>query len=334
MPRYLLFDSGCALCTGLAQKIERETAGWLTARSLRDPAMQALLNMARPNWRWEPTLVEVHGERVRVFTGIRLRDRLATGLGPRRAMRVVQLVAQALAAKLEVDQGRRTFLQRGALLAGWLLVGPRIVQHPVVATAQDQEPAQFFVLSGKEGAELVAEAKKDRTVKELAKWLAQTNTKTKGWNKKTAVPFRVVGQGSTVSAVAFVDAATSAILIYGRGWTSAVLIPRADGSADVFGIKDGQIQQIQRDDVPQTKADYQLLHELQPTDPSNDIRPLAEPCCTLCRNCILGNAVCALAFVCCVTTAGLCCGAGLGICFTTVILCSNSLNCQCIGACV
>jgi hypothetical protein len=332
MERYLLFDGGCVLCTGLAQAIEQETQGWLTAKSLRDPAMRELLDNARPGWTWEPMLVEVRGERVRVYTGLKMRSRLVVGLGPRRAVRVAQLVQQALVPKVEVDQGRRRFLQRGAMLAGLALLGPRVAFSPSSAVAQEQSP-KFILLSGNEGAALVAEARKDGTVNELTKWLAQTNTKTKGWTKKTAVPFRVIGQDSTVSAVAFVDAATSAVLVYGRGWTSAVLIPTADSSADVFGIKDGQIQQIQRDDVPQTKADYQLLHELQPTDPGNDIQPFAEPCCTLCRNCILGNAVCALAFVCCVSTAGLCCGPGLGICFTTIILCSNSLNCQCIGSC-
>ncbi len=49
--RYLLFDSGCACCTKLAQDIERETGGWVRARSLRDAEMHVLLNCARPGWR-------------------------------------------------------------------------------------------------------------------------------------------------------------------------------------------------------------------------------------------------------------------------------------------
>lgn len=126
MKRYLLFDGGCTLCTGLARAIEQATDGWLTAKSLRDPEMQALLNRARPGWTWEPTLVEVHGERVHSYTGIKMRARLAMGLGPRRALRVAQLVQQALSPKVAIDQGRRTFLQRGALLAGLLVVGPRL----------------------------------------------------------------------------------------------------------------------------------------------------------------------------------------------------------------
>ena len=126
MERPVLFDGGCTLCTGLALDIERATHGWLTARSLRDPAMTALLDQARPGWRWEPTLVEVNGERVRVVTGIKMRSRLVVGLGPKRAVRVAQLVQQALAPKPEVDQGRRTLLKRGAMLAGLLVVGPKL----------------------------------------------------------------------------------------------------------------------------------------------------------------------------------------------------------------
>lgn len=48
MHRYLLFDSGCAQCTELAQAVAQATHGGLEARSLRDPAMQRLLAQARP----------------------------------------------------------------------------------------------------------------------------------------------------------------------------------------------------------------------------------------------------------------------------------------------
>lgn len=58
MDRFLLFDSGCSLCSALASEIERETDGWLTARSLRDQEVQAWLDRAQPGWHWEPTLLE------------------------------------------------------------------------------------------------------------------------------------------------------------------------------------------------------------------------------------------------------------------------------------
>ena len=44
MERYLLFDSGCSLCSNLAQSVQAESNGMLTARSLREPAIQTILN--------------------------------------------------------------------------------------------------------------------------------------------------------------------------------------------------------------------------------------------------------------------------------------------------
>jgi predicted DCC family thiol-disulfide oxidoreductase YuxK len=121
----LLFDSGCAVCTKLARAIERETEGWLAARSLHEPEVRALLDQARPGWRWEPTLLEVDGDRVRVSTGLVMRARLVLGLGPRRAWRVARLAHQAGMPLAGVDLSRRGFLQRGgALLAGLALLGP------------------------------------------------------------------------------------------------------------------------------------------------------------------------------------------------------------------
>jgi hypothetical protein len=71
MQRYLLFDSGCSVCTRLAEDIERASDGWLMARSLRDPEMKVLLDIARPGWRWEPTLLEVADGQPRIFlTGV------------------------------------------------------------------------------------------------------------------------------------------------------------------------------------------------------------------------------------------------------------------------
>lgn len=126
MERSLLFDSGCAACTKLARAIEHDTEGWLAARSLHEPEIQALLDRARPGWRWEPTLLEVDGDQVRAFTGLALRARLVAGLGPRRAWRVARLVRQVGMPLGGVDLGRRSLLQRGgALLAGLALFGPR-----------------------------------------------------------------------------------------------------------------------------------------------------------------------------------------------------------------
>lgn len=109
--RYLLFDSGCGRCTKLAYEIEQESEGWLAARSLRDPAIRVLLEQARPDWRWQPTLLEIENGKVRVATGIALTAKIVKGLGVRRAMRVAKLVQQATPELNRAsDDGRRPSL--------------------------------------------------------------------------------------------------------------------------------------------------------------------------------------------------------------------------------
>jgi predicted DCC family thiol-disulfide oxidoreductase YuxK len=125
MQRLLLFDSACSLCTQLARSIESETKSWLTARTLRDEKVQALLDRARPGWRWEPTLLEVDGDRVRAFTGFAMRARLFTGLGPRQAWRVAQLARRAGVPLVGIGLGRREFLIRGGTFLAGLLLWPR-----------------------------------------------------------------------------------------------------------------------------------------------------------------------------------------------------------------
>jgi predicted DCC family thiol-disulfide oxidoreductase YuxK len=123
--RYLLFDSGCAVCTALAREVEALSGGRLGVRSLREPEVQALLNQAHPNWRWEPMLLEIEGEQVRVFTGLAMRWRLVQVLGPARAWRVAQAVARFGGPVLDVDWGRREMLRKlgsGILVA--FLVSP------------------------------------------------------------------------------------------------------------------------------------------------------------------------------------------------------------------
>lgn len=123
--RYLLFDAGCGVCTSLAQEIEREAVGWLTARSLRDVDMQDLLVRAKRDWKWEPTLLEVKGGTVRAYTGLELRLRLIVGLGLKRAWRVTQVVHRAIIPDRASE--RRDFLRRGVVfssaLAAWLYLG-------------------------------------------------------------------------------------------------------------------------------------------------------------------------------------------------------------------
>lgn len=123
MERYLLFDSGCSKCTQLASAVQSKTEGWLSVRSLRDETIHQLLNRAKPNWRWEPTLLEIDGEQIRVFTGIAMRVRIMTELGPVRAWDLAKLVRESGGSVSGVNMSRRDFLhQTGALLAGLVLV--------------------------------------------------------------------------------------------------------------------------------------------------------------------------------------------------------------------
>lgn len=122
MKSYLLFDSGCSTCSALAQEIAEEVGDRLAVRSLRDSDIQALLSQANPNWHWEPCLLEVSDEKVRVYTGIAMRTRLALRLGPRRTRRVMSLVyryAVSSRSPAPSDMDRRQFLQQSGSLLGF-----------------------------------------------------------------------------------------------------------------------------------------------------------------------------------------------------------------------
>lgn len=140
MQRYLLFDSGCAMCTGLAQAVEQETSGWLTARSLRDQEMQALLHEAKPDWGFEPTLLEVKSKRARAYTGAGMRAHLALTLGPRKALRIAQLVRHYTRPTTSRSEGtdRRGFLRGASAVAGGLfLAGVGMRSGGALAASQD-----------------------------------------------------------------------------------------------------------------------------------------------------------------------------------------------------
>ena len=110
------------MCAALAQEVETLSGGRLGVRSLRDPGVRALLTRARPGWRWEPMLVEMEGERVRVFAGLAMRWRLVQLLGPVRALRAAQAVARHGGPLRGVDWGRRRFLNIAFVFAVILLL--------------------------------------------------------------------------------------------------------------------------------------------------------------------------------------------------------------------
>lgn len=128
MDRFLLFDSGCMVCSTLAEDIEYQSAGWLRIRSLHDSEMRRLLGRSKPNWRWEPTLLEVNGDHVRISTTTALRLRLIAGLGLKRAWRIGRLAQQAnVSIRLSPHEaGRRTFLKRASTAASVLFFTPAL----------------------------------------------------------------------------------------------------------------------------------------------------------------------------------------------------------------
>ena len=182
MEHYLLFDSGCSKCSSLAQTVERESHGWLVARSLHDTAIQEVLNKALPVWRWEPTLLEVEGERVRVFTGLMMHVRLAIGLGPKRALRIAQIVYQNHA--LYPSKGgksptvRRNFLKRASISLGSLaLAGTGFSRADTAAYAKEGSPkpsnATIHEITGVEEKNNIQQATADYGVQRLEKYFME-----------------------------------------------------------------------------------------------------------------------------------------------------------------
>lgn len=124
MECYLLFDSGCSTCSRIAQEVEQEASGFLAVRTLRDPKMQELLKSAKPDWQWEPTLLEIDAEEMRAYTGLALRTRLLGKLGLRYAWHVAKMVSQLMMPPNIANAGRRGFLQQGSTLLFALALWP------------------------------------------------------------------------------------------------------------------------------------------------------------------------------------------------------------------
>lgn len=122
MNRYLLVDSGCGICSSIAQQIQHEVDDILTVRSLSDKEITQILDTSLPGWKWEPMLLEV-GQDTRVYSGVNMRLRLIQVLGVFRALRVGNLVYKATRPHHPVEN-RRTFLRYGGgVVAGLAMLG-------------------------------------------------------------------------------------------------------------------------------------------------------------------------------------------------------------------
>lgn len=125
MERYLLFDSGCSLCSNLAQSVQAESNGLLMARSLREPAIQAILNEVKPGWQWEPMLLEMDDDgSQQVFSGLQMRLRIVSKLGLSHAWRIAKLVGRTQLSANTQHAGRRSFLRYvGGVVTGAAIAG-------------------------------------------------------------------------------------------------------------------------------------------------------------------------------------------------------------------
>lgn len=93
MQRFLVYDDSCQHCGNLAQSVDAVAEGWLSCRGLSDPEMIAMIESVLPDWKWQPMLVTVNKDVVRVSSGALMIVRLGLGLGPRRAFRLLASAA-------------------------------------------------------------------------------------------------------------------------------------------------------------------------------------------------------------------------------------------------
>ena len=183
MERYLLFDSGCSLCSSIARQVEEAADGQLTPRSLRDHEVRSILDEVKSGWRWEPMLLEVDGDRRRVYAGIGMRARLVRVLGPRRALKLAQIVQQATV----FQPGRRGALkQMLGVITGIFFVGqatkslasdpapdarPSHVYLPLVSSGGQSGRIHAKMLSGEELEKAIAAARGHQNTDKLRRFL-------------------------------------------------------------------------------------------------------------------------------------------------------------------
>lgn len=124
----LAYDAGWSSCSNVAAQVAGDHR--LEVKGLHDPEVRRLLNGARPEWRFQPTLICVEGERVEVFTGPSMAARLVVLVGPRKAGKLVKALGQEASPD---GATRRTLLARGFMATGAVLVGSGTAAVPAGA---------------------------------------------------------------------------------------------------------------------------------------------------------------------------------------------------------
>jgi hypothetical protein len=228
MDRYLLFDSGCQACRDLAAEVEEAAGSWLRARSLHDPQMRALLDRARPGWRWEPTLLIVDGESLRAYTGAALAGRLITGVGPRRAARIARLTERA--ARQRVGDNRRRFLRisggavaslaivpwlaKGDPAAASLGTGSGVITHALAST----DPVIAHLRARADVRQAEASHGSANWSAALLSTTSETSLVAKGIHQVVIVP---LGSTGTALLASYEVSNASPVLIFGVAQTSS-----------------------------------------------------------------------------------------------------------------
>ena len=136
------FDAGCMTCRRLARSIEEAVGDRLEVRDLRDPTVARWIERALgQEAQWVPTLVEVSGDRVRAWTGLRLGPALSRRLGVRNTWRVIKALGaneEPEMASAPTDHGfNRTQILKGlggAALAMSVLSGTDVFVRIANAT--------------------------------------------------------------------------------------------------------------------------------------------------------------------------------------------------------
>lgn len=92
---YLLFDASCSLCSDLAGDVEQASGNKLETKSLYASDALELLKKARPDYKFEPTLLQVQGDQVRAYTGMAMRAQMVTFLNPIQLLKIARIVQKA-----------------------------------------------------------------------------------------------------------------------------------------------------------------------------------------------------------------------------------------------
>ncbi len=151
--RYLLYNAGCGTCSSIAEKINEVAGEVLVVRSLSELEIQQLLKNARPDWKWEPMLMEVSADKnISVYAGINMRLRLMQTLGISKALRVASLVYDSTHPALPE---RRSFLKYGgSVAAGLVVLGLRPSQLNASQSIENPDTGTQATVRQLTGAEL------------------------------------------------------------------------------------------------------------------------------------------------------------------------------------